>query len=130
MDANDKKATPATVAGGASAVTGEPVKKRGSTKSSRRAGDVEKRASKAMSRLAEAADDAMKRYTKRRDKSDTKRKDGALMDMPENLIRAAAKAAGKATPAVGDLMKLATTKSNRKMLRRNLGSIPGVPFMQ
>lgn len=131
MDAHDKKPAPVTAAGTSTIATSEPVKhkKRGSTESSRRARDVEKRVSKAFSRVSKAADDAMKRYNKRRDKSDTKRKDGALMDMPENMIRAAAKAASKATPAVGDIMKLATTKTNRKMLSRNLGSVPTMPFM-
>jgi len=126
MDANDKK--PA-VAGATAVTAAAPEKKRGSTKSSRRAADAEKRLAKAMSRIAEAADDAMKRYTKRRDKSNTKRKDGGLMDMPENIIRASAKAASKATPAIGDMMKIVSTKSTRKALRQNLGRIPTVPFM-
>mgnify|MGYP006893268074 CR=1 FL=1 len=136
MDGHDKRTVPVTppvtAAASASSETGAETvnkKKRGATKTSRRAGDVEKRVSKAMSRIAKAADKAMTRYNKRRDDSDTKRKDGALRDMPENLMRSAAKAAAQATPAVGDIMKLAYTKSNRKMMRQNLGRLP-MPFMQ
>ena len=132
MDANDKdkKATPASVASSAvAAVTGEPTKKRGSTKATRRAQDVEKRASKAMSRIAKAADKGVNKYIERRDKSNGKRKDGSLIDMPENVIRSAAKAAADATPAIGDVMKMFSTKSTRKALRRNFRSVPTVPFM-
>jgi hypothetical protein len=113
----------------AAAVTGAPEKKRGSTKATRRAADVEKRAAKAMHRIAKAADKGVNKYIERRDKSNTKRKDGGLIDMPENIIRSASKAAADATPIIGDMMKLVSTKSTRKALRRNFRSVPTVPFM-
>lgn len=130
MDANDKKTTPASAASSvAAAVTGEPVKKRGSTKATRRAQDVEKRATKAMSRIAKAADKGVSKYIERRDKSDTKKKDGGLRDLPENVIRSASKAFSDATPVIGDVMKMVSTKQTRKALRRSLRSVPTVPFM-
>lgn len=129
MDANDKKTAPAPAMTAAPAPTVEPVKKRGSTKATRRARDVEKRVSKSMDRISEAAKKGVDDYMKRRDKSDTKRKDGALLDLPENVIRSASKAAAKATPLVGDLMKLISTKDTRKAMRRNFRNVPSVPFM-
>lgn len=130
MDANDKKTTPASAASSvAAAVTGAPEKKRGSTKASRRAADVEKRATKAMSRIAKAADKGVAKYIERRDKSDTKRKDGGLRDMPENVLRSASKAFSDTTPIIGDMMKAVSTKQTRKALRRSLRSVPTVPFM-
>ena len=130
MDANDKKTTPASAASSvAAAVTGAPEKKRGSTKATRRAADFEKRAAKAMSRIAKAADKGVQKYIERRDKSNTKRKDGGLIDMPENLVRSASKAAADATPIIGDMMKMVSTKATRKALRRNFRSVPTVPFM-
>ena len=128
MDSTDKKTTPAA-ASVTAAVTGEPVKKRGSTKATRRAQDVDKRATKAMSRIARAADKAVNKYQERRDKSDGKRKDGGLLDMPENVVRTAAKAVSDTTPIIGDMMKLVSTKQTRKALRRNFRSVPTVPFM-
>lgn len=130
MDANEKKTTPAAAASSvAAAATGEPVKKRGSTKATRRAQDVEKRATKAMSRIAKAADKGVSKYIERRDKSDAKKKDGGLRDLPENVVRSASKAFSDATPIIGDMMKMASTKQTRKALRRGFRSVPTVPFM-
>jgi hypothetical protein len=130
MDANDKKtaSTPA-VSAASTTSTGAPVKKRGSTKATRRARDIEKRVSKSMDRISEAAKKGVDKYMKRRDKSDSKRKDGALIDLPENVVRSGAKAAADATPLVGDMMKLVSTKQTRKALRRNFRSVPTIPFM-
>jgi len=127
MDTNDKK--PAVAANSPVAVAGEPVKKRGSSKATRRAQDVEKRVTKAMSRLSRAVDKGVSKYIERRDKSDSKRKDGGLLDGPENIVRSAARAAADATPMVGDMMKLMTTKQTRNAFRRNFGSVPAIPFM-
>ena len=130
METNDKKSTPAAAASSvAAAVTGEPVKKRGSTKATRRAQDVEKRATKAMHRIAKAADKGVTKYIERRDKSDTKKKDGSLRDLPENVLRAGSKAFSDATPVIGDLMKAVSTKQTRKAMRRGFRSVPTVPFM-
>jgi cytidylate kinase len=130
MDANDKKTASAPAVSAAStATTGEPLKKRGSTKATRRAKDVEKRVTKSLDRIAEAAKKGVDKYISRRDKSDSKRKDGALLDMPENIVRSASKAAADATPLIGDMMKLVSTKETRKALRRNFRSVPTIPFM-
>jgi hypothetical protein len=132
MDANDKRAAATAPAAGSSAAATStaPVKKRGSTKTSRRARDVEDKFTKAMKRISKAADKGVEKYIERRDKSDAKRKDGALIDMPENMIRSAAKAAADATPAIGDIMKLISTKQSRKTIRQNLGRVPTIPFFQ
>lgn len=82
MDANEKKTAPVTAGSVQAPLTGEPLKKRGSTKATRRASDVDHRATKAMSRLVKAVDKGVNKYIERRDKSDTKRKDGALLDLP------------------------------------------------
>jgi len=126
-DTNDKKTVVA--AGTPVAVVGEPVKKRGSTKATRRAQDVEKRMTKTMSRLSRAVDKGVSKYIDRRDKSDNKRKDGGLIDGPQNIVRSAARAAADVTPMIGDLMKLVSTKESRKALRRNFSSVPTIPFM-
>jgi len=137
MDANDKK----TAAVSASVTTSvgtpdaarnrstEPKKKKGSTKASRRGKDVEKRVSKAMTRFAKAADKGVNKYNEKRDKSDRKKRDGALLDLPENAARGLSKAAADASPAIGDFVKLFSTKKSRKSVRRNLRNIPAIPFM-
>ena len=137
MDANDKK----TAAVSASVTTSvgttdsarnrvEPKKKKkGSTKATRRGKDVEKRVSKAMTRFAKAADKGVNKYNQKRDKSDRKKRDGALLDLPENAARGVSKAAADAAPAIGDFVKLFSTKKSRKTARRNLRNIPAIPFM-
>jgi len=138
MDANDKK----TAAVSASVTTSsvgttdaarnrgvEPKKKKGSTKATRRAKDVEKRVSKALTRFAKAADKGVNKYNEKRDKSDRKKRDGALLDLPENAARGLSKSVGDAAPAIGDFVKIFSTKKSRKAVRRNLRNIPAIPFM-
>jgi len=139
MDANDKKTAAVTASVTTSSVgTSDSVrnrgverkkKKKGSTKATRRGKDVEKRVSKAMTRFAKAADKGVNKYNEKRDKSDRKKRDGALLDLPENAARGMSKTAADAAPAIGDFVKLFSTKKSRKTARRNLRNIPAIPFM-
>lgn len=128
MESKQASATNATVPVVGAPETITPEKPRGSTRATRMASRVEFRASKALSRVTAAVDKGMARYVRRRDASDLKRKDGALMDLPENVLRVAAKTVADATPALGDLTKLVYSKKNRKAMRRMMRALPSVPY--
>lgn len=132
MDTTDKRtATATTVGAPVTAAAQEPTapqKKRASTGATRLATRIEFRTTKALSRVSAAVDKGMARYMSRRDASDLKRKDGALMDMPENMLRAAAKGVADATPALGDVSKLVYSRRNRKAVRRMMRALPSIPY--
>lgn len=111
--------TPETVA---------PEKPRGSSRATRTASRVEFRATKALSRVTAAVDKGMARYVRRRDASDLKKKDGALIDLPENVLRVAAKTVADAAPALGDVTKLVYSKKSRKAMRRMMRALPSIPY--
>jgi hypothetical protein len=136
MDANDKKTAPAVSASVSVATAdraGEPEKKKkqkkGSTKATRRALDVEKKVGKALKRFAKATSTGVNKYDRKADRSNEKRRDGALLDMPQNAAQGVSRAASDSTPAIGKLVKVLSTKKTRKAVRRNLRNVPAIPFM-
>jgi hypothetical protein len=138
MDANDKKTAPAVSASVSVATSdrdraGAPEKKKkqkkGSSKATRRALDVEKKVGKALKRFAKATSTGVNKYDRKADKSNEKRRDGALLDMPQNAAQGASRAASDSTPAIGKIVKVFSTKKTRKAVRRNLRNVPAIPFM-
>src|SRR5215510_3401669 len=73
-------------------------KKRGSSRSSRRIEDVENRASKALHRVTKAVNRGVKTYRDKRDRSERKRRDGALVDWYENVSTGIAEAVANSSP--------------------------------
>ena len=65
--------------------------KRYSSRNSRRLGDIENRATESLNRVAEAVDHGVDEYTKKRNKSEKERKDGALVDFLVNAATGASR---------------------------------------
>jgi hypothetical protein len=103
--------------------------KRGSSKTTRRAEDIELRVSKAIHRLANAAEKGVSRYQDARDKSARRRRDGALVDIYENAAKGVSRAISKATPATVDVAKALNSKRGRKQMRSVVKSLPRIPIV-
>jgi hypothetical protein len=99
-------------------------KKRGSSRSSRRLEDIENRASKSLRRVSKAVDKGVKTYREQRDKSQRKRRDGALVDSYQNASVGIAEAVAQSSPALTDFAKALNTRRRRKEIRRLVRSIP------
>lgn len=99
-------------------------KKRGSSRSSRRLTDIENRASKALRRVSKAVDKGVKTYRDQRDKSQRKRRDGALVDSYQNAAVGAAEAIAQSSPVLTDFAKAVNTRRRRKSIRRLVRSLP------
>jgi hypothetical protein len=99
-------------------------RKRGSSRSSRRLEDVENRASKALHRVTKAVNRGVKTYRDKRDRSERKRRDGAIVDWYENASVGIAEAVANSSPVLTDFAKALNTRRRRKQLRRFLRSLP------
>ena len=99
-------------------------KKRGSSKSSRRLEDIENRASKSLRRVARAVHRGVITYRVRRKDSQSRRRDGAIVDFCENSARGVSKAVSKSSPALVDLAKAFNRRGRRKQIRRLVRSFP------
>jgi ribosomal protein L14 len=99
-------------------------KKRGSSRSSRRLEDIENRATKSLRRVTKAVDRGVKIYREKRDKSERKRRDGALVDFYENAAVGMSETIAQASPALSDLARAFNTRRRRKNIRRLIGSFP------
>jgi hypothetical protein len=103
--------------------------KRGSSKTARRAEDIEFRVSKAIHRLANAAEKGVSKYQDARDKSARRRRDGALVDIYENAAKGVSRAISKATPATVTVAKALNSKRGRKQMRSVVKSLPRIPIV-
>lgn len=104
--------------------TYEKKKKRGSSRSSRRLEDIENRATKSLRRVSKAVDRGVKIYREKRDKSERKRRDGALVDFYENVAVGMSETIANASPALPDLARAFNTKRRRKNIRKLIRSFP------
>jgi len=104
--------------------SGKRKKKRGSSRSSRRVEDIENRASKALHRVTRAVNNGVKTYRDKRDKSERRRRDGALVDWYENVAVGISEAVANSSPVLTDFAKAFNTKGRRKLIRRFLRSFP------
>ena len=104
--------------------SGKRKKKRGSSRSSRRLEDIENRASKAFHRVTRAVNKGVRTYRDKRDKSERRRRDGALVDWYENAAVGISEAVANSSPVLTDFAKAFNTKGRRKQIRRFLRSFP------
>jgi len=82
-------------------------------------------------KLAGAVDDGFKTYRDERKKSARKKKDGAILDLVNNVADGVAKAQEKSGGATKDLLTVFCTKRTKKRVRRaakNIGAF--VPFIR
>lgn len=102
-------------------------KKRGSSRNLRRLEDIEFRASKSLHRVTRAVNRGVETYLDKRDASDRKRRDGAIVDFFVNSATGASQAVSDSAPVLIDLAKAFTTNRRRRMIRRLVRSFP-LPF--
>lgn len=101
--------------------------KRYSSRNSRRLGDIENRATESLNRVAEAVDHGVDEYTKKRNKSEKERKDGALVDFLVNAATGASRTISESAPVLIDAAEAFTTNRRRKQVRKFVRSFP-FPF--
>lgn len=100
------------------------IKLKGSSKASRRLDDVEGRLSKSVRRVSKAVDRGVDTYIEARDKSASKRKDGAIVDFYENVSKGVARTISESTPVLTDFAEALNTRRLRKGIRSVLRGIP------
>jgi hypothetical protein len=108
---------------------GRKSAKRGSSANTRRLEDIERRVSKAGRRVARSLYHGVDEYVDARDKSARRRRDGALVDMYENVSRGVSKAVSEASPALVDVAKAFNTRKSRRSIRRTLKRLPRIPVI-
>jgi hypothetical protein len=99
-------------------------KKKGSSKASRRLTDIENRATDSLHRVTRAVNRGVVTYREKRDASERKRQDGALVDFWVNAATGVSKAVADSAPVLTDLAKAFTTNRRRKQFRKLVRSIP------
>ena len=99
-------------------------KKRGSSKTSRRLEDIENRMSKSLRRVSKAVDRGVKTYREKRDRSERRRRDGALVDSYENAAVGVSEAISNSSPVLTDIAKAINTRRRRKEIRRFVRGLP------
>jgi len=102
-------------------------KKRGSSRNLRRLDDIEFRFSKSLHRVSKAVNRGVETYLDKRDASERKRRDGAIVDFVVNSATGASQALSDSAPVLIDLAKAFTTNRRRKQIRRLVRSFP-LPF--
>jgi hypothetical protein len=112
-------------------VLGAPVvyetkrrKKRGSSRTARRLEFVEKRLSRAARRVSRGVRNGVDEYIDNRDRSERRRRDGALVDFCDNTSKGVARAISESSPVLTDFVEPFNTRRLRKQIRRTLRSIP------
>ncbi|MDT5158772.1 MAG: hypothetical protein QOC99_1337 [Acidobacteriota bacterium] len=111
-------------------VIGSPVvlkvrkKKRGSSHSARRLEDIEKRLSKAVRRVSRGVKNGVDTYIDHRDRSERRRRDGALVDFCENTARGTARAISESSPVLTDIARAWNTRKLRKQMRKAIRTLP------
>lgn len=116
-------------------VLGEPIvisvgkggrkrKKKHSSRTARRLSEIERHFSKAARRISRGCKSGWDEYLDDRDRSERKRRDGALMDYWVNMSKGASRAISEASPALTDIAKAFNSKRMRKQIRRTLRPLP------
>jgi hypothetical protein len=124
---NPKSTQSDTVQGETTVIVVEPrkrKKKRGSSRTSRRLEDIENRVSKSLRRVSKAVDRGVRTYRDKRDKSERRRRDGAIVDSYENAAVGISEAIADSSPVLTDIAKAINTRRRRKEIRRLVRYLP------
>jgi hypothetical protein len=103
---------------------GRKKKKKGSSRASRRLADFEKGFSRAARRVSKSCKNGWDEYFDQRDKSERKRRDGAITDLYVNTSKGLSRAISESSSAITDLVRPLNSKRVRKQIRRSLRSLP------
>jgi hypothetical protein len=98
--------------------------RKGSSRTSRRLSDFERQFSRAARRISKGCKNGWDEYLDQRDRSERKRRDGALVDSYENLAKGASRAISEASPALTDIARAFNSKRVRKQIRKALRPLP------
>jgi hypothetical protein len=101
-------------------------KKKGSSQAAKRLEYYEKRMSKSARRVSRGIKNGVDTYIDNRNRSERKRRDGAILDFCENSAKGIARAISESTPVLTDYAKAMNTKKLRKQIRQFLRPIPVV----
>jgi len=99
----------------------------GSSRTSRRLTDIESRATKSLHRVTRAVNKGVEIYIEKRDASERKRRDGAIVDFLVNSATGVSESLSQSAPVLIDLAELFTTNRRRKQIRKLVRSFP-FPF--
>jgi hypothetical protein len=99
-------------------------KKRGSSRTSRRLEDIEDRFSKSVHRVTKAVNRGVTTYLDKRDRSARKRRDGALVDLYENVATGVSETLADSAPVLTDFAKAVNRRKTRRQIKRFLRNIP------
>jgi hypothetical protein len=102
--------------------------RRVSSRAARRLDDIERRFSRAVRRVSRAAEHGVTEYTDRRDRSAERRRDGALVDLYENVAHGLSVGISEASPAVVDVARAFNSSGVRRQIRRVLRGLPRLPI--
>ena len=102
---------------------------RTSSKRTRRLQRIERHVAKAFHRVARGAERGTSEYLDARDRSEDRRKDGALVDLYENVARGVSKAVSEASPALVDIAKGYNTRESRRQMRNVVRRLPRLPII-
>lgn len=103
---------------------GKRKKKKGSSQTSRRLADFERQFSRAARRISKGCKNGWDEYLDQRDKSERKRRDGALTDYYVNMAKGASRAISESSSALTDVAKAFNSKRMRKQMRKSLRPLP------
>lgn len=107
-------------------IGGKKKKKRGSSKAARRLESYEKHLSRAARRVSRGVRNGVDTYIDNRNRSERKRRDGAIVDLCQNLAKGTARAISESSPILTDYARALNTKKCRKQIRQLLRPIPVV----
>ena len=100
-----------------------------SSRGVRRLTDIDKRVSKAVRRMTRALDSGVDSYIEHRDESASARKDGAVVDLAENVSHGVSKAVSEAAPLLTDMAEALNTRKLRKQIRQAASTLGKVPLI-
>lgn len=101
-------------------------RKKGSSQAAKRLEYYEKRLAKSARRVSRGIKNGVDTYIDNRNRSERKRRDGAILDLCENSAKGIAKAISESSPVLTDYAKAMNTKKLRKQIRQFLRPIPVV----
>jgi hypothetical protein len=91
--------------------------------------DIESRVSKAAHRITRSFDRGVSTYLTERDKSKANRRDGAIVDIFENLSKGVAETVSEVSPVLTDVAEAFNTKNARRQIRRVARTFGRLPFI-
>ena len=105
---------------------GKKKKTSGSSKAARRLESYEKHLSRAARRVSRGVRNGVDTYIDNRNRSERRRRDGAIVDLCTNLAKGTARAISESSPILTDYARAMNTKRMRKAIRQYLRPIPVV----